>query len=125
MLEESALKSAGARGRVQQVIASHLMIKGIGTDEWSGNKEGSLDLGGASSSPQPASAPSLHIQPFCMLRMKPTIGTPSKGLCVLPMGSRAPILKSWSRTREFHMGRLSRRMTGDITEQRFTCITTT
>jgi len=53
MLEESVLKSAEARGCIQQVVAPHLMNEheGIGTDEWSGNQEGSLAFGGAS--PQP------------------------------------------------------------------------
>lgn len=48
MLEESALKLAGAVGDVQRVAARHLMGRneGIGTDEWSGNQEGSLAFGG-------------------------------------------------------------------------------
>ena len=48
MLEESALKLAGAVGDVQRIVARYLMGRneGIGTDEWSGNQEGSLAFGG-------------------------------------------------------------------------------
>jgi len=48
MLEESALKLAGAVDDIQQVVARHVMSlnEGIGTDEWSGNQEGSLAFGG-------------------------------------------------------------------------------
>ena len=48
MLEESALKLAGAADDIQR-IAARLVVgrnEGIGTDEWSGNQEGSLALGG-------------------------------------------------------------------------------
>jgi len=48
MLEGSALKLAGAVDDIQRVAARHLLGKneGIGTDEWSGNQEGSLAFGG-------------------------------------------------------------------------------
>ena len=48
MLEESALKLAGAVDDIQRVAARHVMglNEGIGTDEWSGNQEGSLAFGG-------------------------------------------------------------------------------
>jgi hypothetical protein len=48
MLEESALKLAVAVDDIQQVVVRHVMSRneGIGTDEWSGNQEGSLAFGG-------------------------------------------------------------------------------
>jgi hypothetical protein len=48
MLEGSALKLAGAVGDIQRIAARLLMgwNEGIGTDEWSGNQEGSLAFGG-------------------------------------------------------------------------------
>ena len=48
MLEESALKLAGAMDDIQRVDGRYVMglNEGIGTDEWSGNQEGSLAFGG-------------------------------------------------------------------------------
>ncbi len=95
MLQESALNWAGAVDDLLQVVACHVMNrnKGIGTDEWSGNQEGSLAFGGSSLSPRPASVSSLHIQPICTRLMKPTIGIRLKGLFVTPMGCQAAIRK--------------------------------
>lgn len=121
------LKIGWRTRRYFQVAARHSKAEyeGIGTDEWSGNQEGRPASRGNQSSPQPGSAPSSHNRLSCTQHMKPTIGIRSKGSYAIPMGSRAPIQKSWSRTREFHTGRPSRRMTEGITRRRFTCITTT